>query len=175
MKIIDDDEELQALQQRRYEQRDSIKEDFSKQITLTQRELKIIRGNAKKTVAELNETSNADEAIIIAEAELKKAVIEGDTLVLESTDVAKGRSEASLVEIEAKNTCDKMMASKMFEVAQLKADTISTIGQGEGQIQKVMASRRKYEHLNAKMEVLDSFKNNKNLKIFGNNEDNVLS
>lgn len=34
MRLIDDDEELQALKQRRYEQRDSIKEDFSKQVTL---------------------------------------------------------------------------------------------------------------------------------------------
>lgn len=34
MRLIDDDEILQALKQRRYEQRDSLKEDFSKQITL---------------------------------------------------------------------------------------------------------------------------------------------
>jgi len=54
MKLIDDEEELQALKQRRYEQRDSIKEDFSKQITLNQKELSIIRANAEKSVAEIN-------------------------------------------------------------------------------------------------------------------------
>lgn len=42
MRIIDDQEELEALKQRRYEQRDSIKEDFSKQIALNRRELEII-------------------------------------------------------------------------------------------------------------------------------------
>lgn len=54
MRLIDDDEELQALKQRRYEQRDSIKEDFSKQLTLSERELEVIRANAKKSVAEIN-------------------------------------------------------------------------------------------------------------------------
>jgi hypothetical protein len=42
MRIIDDEEELEALKQRRYEQRDSIKEDFSKQITLNKRELDVV-------------------------------------------------------------------------------------------------------------------------------------
>ena len=37
MRIIDDEEELELLRQRRYEQRDSINEDFSKMITLETR------------------------------------------------------------------------------------------------------------------------------------------
>jgi len=53
MRLINDKEELDLLQQRRYEQRDSIKEDFSKQLVLTRRELKIIQANAKKQVAEI--------------------------------------------------------------------------------------------------------------------------
>ena len=38
-----------------------------------------------------------------------------------------------------------------------------------------MQSRRKYEHLNKKLEIIEGFKNNKNLKIFGNNNDDVLT
>ena len=60
MRIIDDDEELELLRQRRYEQRDSINEDFSKQITLETRELEVIRANAKKSVAEINATAIAE-------------------------------------------------------------------------------------------------------------------
>jgi hypothetical protein len=63
----------------------------------------------------------------------------------------------------------------MAEIAQLKADTVDVIGQGEGQIAKVMAARRKYEHLNAKLKVIESFKDNANLKVFGNNNDDVIS
>lgn len=48
MRVINDKEELDLLQQRRYEQRDSIKEDFSKQLVLTKRELKVIQANARK-------------------------------------------------------------------------------------------------------------------------------
>jgi len=70
MRIIDDDEELELLRQRRYEQRDSINEDFSKQITLETRELEVIRANAKKSVAEINATAIADQAQITADSEL---------------------------------------------------------------------------------------------------------
>ena len=52
MRIIDDEEELEALKQRRYEQRDSIREDFAKEIKLTRRELEIIRANSLKAVLE---------------------------------------------------------------------------------------------------------------------------
>lgn len=67
------------------------------------------------------------------------------------------------------------IAAKMQEIAGIKAKTIETIGTGEASIAKVMASRRKYEHLDAKLDVIRSFKNNSNLKIFGDNNDDVLS
>jgi hypothetical protein len=62
MRIINDDEELELLRQRRYEQRDSINEDFSKQVTLETRELEVIRANAVKSVAEINATAIAEQA-----------------------------------------------------------------------------------------------------------------
>jgi len=40
--------------------RDSVNEDFSKQITLTSRELEVVRANALKSVAEINATSKAE-------------------------------------------------------------------------------------------------------------------
>lgn len=63
----------------------------------------------------------------------------------------------------------------MLEVADLKADTINITGQGEKNIGKVMASRRKYEYLDKKMEVIKAFQHNKNLKIFGDNQDDVVA
>ena len=63
----------------------------------------------------------------------------------------------------------------MLEIADTKAQIIQTVGEGEKQISTVMQSRRKYEHLNKKLEIIEGFKNNKNLKIFGNNNDDVLT
>ena len=63
----------------------------------------------------------------------------------------------------------------MLEIANMKAETISIIGEGESKISSVMQSRRKYEHLNKKLDVIEAFKDNKNLKIFGDNKDDVLS
>jgi len=63
----------------------------------------------------------------------------------------------------------------MLEISEIKAQTTEVIGAGEAQIAKVMASKRKYEHLNKKLEVIEGFKDNKNLKIFGDNNDDVMS
>ena len=63
----------------------------------------------------------------------------------------------------------------MNEIANLKADTINTIGKGEQDVAAVMASRRKFEYLGKKLDVIRAFKDNKNLKIFGDNQDDILS
>ena len=62
MKKIDDQEELEALRQRRYEQRDSVNEEFSKSLTLKKRELETIRAQAKKSVAEIKAQAEAEVA-----------------------------------------------------------------------------------------------------------------
>ena len=43
----------------------------------------------------------------------------------------------------------------MFEIADLKSETIAVIGKGEAQISNVMESRRKYEYLDRKMDVIN--------------------
>ena len=52
MKLIENEEELQLLKQRKTEARDSVNESFAKDITLNTRELEVVRANAKKAVAE---------------------------------------------------------------------------------------------------------------------------
>lgn len=175
MTKISDQENLEALRQRRYEQRDSINEDFQKQITLNRRELDTIRANAKKSVAEINASSKAEQAEITAESNLKNETIKGDTLVTKTRDETKGTCEAEMLQIEAKNSCNLKIAQKMLEIADIKAQTTAIVGEGESKIANVMQSRRKYEHLNAKLDVIRSFKNNQNLKIFGDNNDDVLA
>uniref|UniRef100_A0A7S3CTC4 Band 7 domain-containing protein n=1 Tax=Strombidium rassoulzadegani TaxID=1082188 RepID=A0A7S3CTC4_9SPIT len=175
MRVINDEEELELLKQRRYEQRDSINEDFSKQVTLTNRELQIVKANAVKSVAEINAQSKAEQAQIRADADLKNETIKGDTFMTKTVDETKGTCEAEMIKVDAKNQCSKSIAAKMQEVADLKASTIEIIGKGESQISEVMQSRRKYEYLEKKTEVIQAFRENKNLKIFGDNSDDVLS
>ena len=175
MKKIDDQEELEALRQRRYEQRDSINEDFSKQITLNRRELETVRANAKKAVAEIDAQADAQQAQIRADSELQNETIKGETLVTKTRDETKGQCEAEMIEVESKNACNKKIAEMMLQIADIKAETIGVIGDGESKVSTVMQSRRKYEHLNKKLDVIRSFKNNQNLKIFGDNQDDVLA
>lgn len=53
MRLIDDEEELQALHQRRLEQRDTMKVDFTKQLILNRRDLFVIKENTDKATAEI--------------------------------------------------------------------------------------------------------------------------
>ena len=128
MRIIDDEEALEALRQQRYEQRDSLKEDFSKQITVAKRELEVVRANAKKAVAEIKAHSVAEQGDIMATAALKKEIINGDTLITKTRDETIGMTQAEQIEITAKNESNKKIAAKMLEISSLRADTIETIG-----------------------------------------------
>lgn len=59
MRLINDAEQLELIKQDKYQERDSIAEEFSKQMTLTSRDLETIRANAVKSVAEINEQAKA--------------------------------------------------------------------------------------------------------------------
>jgi hypothetical protein len=131
MRIINDEEELELLRQRRYEQRDSINEDFSKQITLTTRELQIVQANAKKSVAEINAHAKAEQSQISATADLENEIIVGDTLITKAVENTKGKCEASMIDAETENKCNLILAQKTLEVAEKKAQTLDIIGKGE--------------------------------------------
>ena len=60
--------------------------------------------------------------------------------------------------MKAKNESQKRIAAKMREIAEIKAQVISTVGEGEKSIATVMQSRRKYEHLNKKLDIIKAFK-----------------
>jgi hypothetical protein len=50
----------------------------------------------------------------------------------------------------------------------MNADVTKMEGQTEAELVKVLASRRQYEYLNAKLASIEAMGNNPNLKIFGN-------
>lgn len=106
---------------------------------------------------------------------MKKQQIDGETLVTKSKDESLGTSQAQAIEVAANNESKKKIAAKMFDIMGIRSATIDTVGQGEGAVAKVMNMRRKYEHLNAKTDVIRSFRENQNLRIFGDNNDNTIS
>ena len=81
--------------------------------------------------------------------------IRADTMITKTVDETKGRCEAQLIGVEADNNANKMIAAKELEIANTKADTIKTVGEAESAIANVMQSRRKYEYLNKKLEVIE--------------------
>lgn len=143
-------------------------------MTLTSRDLELIRANATKSVAEINEKAIAETAQIEAVADLKNQVIRAETLITKTVEETKGKCEAQMVEIRADKTSKKLIAAKELEVAATKAETIKIVGEAEYAIANVMQSRRKYEYLNKKLEVIESMKETENLHVMGeNNSDSI--
>ena len=63
----------------------------------------------------------------------------------------------------------------MLDIANVKAKTIEIVADGEKKIGSVIKSRRNYEYLHAKLKSVEMFKQNSNIKIFGDNNDDVIS
>ena len=75
-------------------------------------------------------------------------------MITKTRDETQGQCDAELIEVKAKNESSKKIAQKMQEVSELKASTIQAIGEGEQKISKVMQSRRKYDYLEKKLDVI---------------------
>ena len=60
------------------------------------------------------------------------------------------------------------MAEVVSKVADKNVESLNTEGSGEAEIAKVLASRRLYEYLTNKLNVVKAIAENKNFKIFGN-------
>lgn len=106
---------------------------------------------------------------------MKNQEIRAETLITKTTDETKGKCEGNMITVEGKNNSQKQIAAKELEIADTKAQTIQTVGEAESAIAKVMQSRRKYEYLNKKLSVIEQFKNNSNLHVFGDQNDDVLA
>ena len=63
----------------------------------------------------------------------------------------------------------------MSKVAEMNAEVTRMEGQTEAELAKVLANRRQYEYMNAKLEAFKAIGENSNLKIFGNQKDDMMS
>ena len=60
-------------------------------------------------------------------------------------------------------------------MAEKNAETIKIEGNAEAELKPVLASRRLYEYLNHKLDVIKALGGNPNFRIFGQQSDKVLS
>ena len=98
-----------------------------------------------------------------------------ETKIIEKKQLAIGRAEAELIKAENDAWCLKKRAEVENEVAAMKAEQIQEEAKVEVEIAKVLTSRRKYEYLGKKLEVIRSLGQNPNIKIFGNQNDSAIS
>ncbi len=68
-----------------------------------------------------------------------------------------------------------MIAEKQRDVADQKAEQVSTDASAESEIMDVLLMRRSYDYMHKKLDVIDEASKNGGLKIYGNSNDNVIT
>jgi hypothetical protein len=175
LRVINDEEELELIKQQKMEERDSVTEEFQKEYATLERELKLVEAYASKAVEEIRAKQSAKEKSIATESKLTAAQIRAETEIIKAKMLADGKAQSIIIQAENEAYCSVKLAEQMNAVADKNAEAIRVEGEAEGQLTKVMQSRRMYEYLNKKLEVLLALAHNKNIKIYGNQSDDKIT
>ena len=81
---------------------------------------------------------------------------------------ADGIAEAHILKAQADAYQEKKNAEVISEVSEKNAETIKVEGGAESELRAVLNSRRLYEYLNHKLDVIRALGSNPNFKIYGN-------
>lgn len=175
MRVLNDNKELEVIKQVTTQQRLQLKEDMSRQLSIVDRDLKIIQGEGQKSVNEIDEQTKAEVKRIEAESQLKAAEIRAQTLINSQKTKAEGEADAMLTQVKAEGQCQKILAQQDSVVAQKNAEKVLTEGKGEESLKNVLTNRRLYTTLTKKLDVVKEMGQNKDLRIFGRAEDSAMT
>ena len=154
MRVLNDNKELEVIKQVTTQQRLQLKEDMSRQLSIVDRDLKIIQGEGQKSVNEIDEQTKAEVKRIEAESQLKAAEIRAQTLINSQKTKAEGEADAMLTQVKAEGQCQKILAQQDSVVAQKNAEKVLTEGKGEESLKNVLTNRRLYTTLTKKLDVV---------------------
>mmetsp|Transcript_3252 Transcript_3252/g.3206 ORF Transcript_3252/g.3206 Transcript_3252/m.3206 type:complete len:209 (+) Transcript_3252:560-1186(+) len=154
MRLLNDEQELQLIQQMKTEEREQANENFKCEYAQKDRDLKVIKAQTTKEVAEIKESATAESKMIEAEGELQAQLIRAETQLLQAQLQAKGKAECNTIRVDAENYCNLTMAQTESEVADLKAKVTHLEGNAEKELANVLACRRQYEYLHAKLDAI---------------------
>ena len=79
MRVLNDNKELEVIKQVTTQQRIQQNEEMMRQLSIVDRDLKVIQSEGEKSVSEINQRTKVQELKIKAESELKAAEIRAQT------------------------------------------------------------------------------------------------
>ena len=82
MRILNDNEELALMKQKKLEERDNVTQNFEKDMAIMEREMITLDENGKKREQEINAELDAECAKIKAVAELENQKIVAETQII---------------------------------------------------------------------------------------------
>ena len=128
MRVLNDNKELEVIKQMTTQQRIQLNEDLTRQLSIVERDLKIIQGDGQKSVSEIDEKTKAETKRIEAESQLKAAEIRALTQIIQAKLNAEGQAEAKLTQVKADGQCQKIQAEQDSTVAIKNAERVKIEG-----------------------------------------------
>lgn len=166
---------LTLIEQQRSQERTRFDVNFKKDLAEEERELKEIQKDTVKKVKCLEAGGVSEASKIATKTELDAQIIDSERIVRTATLNAVGDADVRKINVNAACYKDVTLSIAQATVAFKNADTVKIEGNAEGELKAVLASRRLYAYLNDRLNVIRALAHNKNVKIFGKQNDNALS
>lgn len=174
-RIKNDIEETEKVKQLKQEER----KDVTEQATLTQlkkeKEIEAVKAKTKRTKAEYDAKIEALVNSIDADTDLKYNEIVAEAKLVETQIKEEATAEAAKIIAEADAYKAKAIANAEREVASMIAEAVKLEGQAESKLQRAFAAKRAHDEIMRKIDAVNSFADNKNSVIFGDQKNNLLA
>jgi len=175
LRVINDNQEIDLLRQSKLVERQAEIENSKREQAEINKEHQKIDAETKKILAEIKEAQTAEVNRINAEAQLIAQAITSETKTISAKLLAEGSAESEKIKAETDAYIRKKEAETELAVAKNKADSLEYEGRTEAELSKLMSSKRQFDINMRKLGIMQSLANNKNVTLFGNQNDNLLA
>jgi len=171
LRVINDDQEYNQRKERMKQGRQTENERFKKLNADIEKEHEKIKADTAKMIAEIREDSYAKVNKTNAFSQLEAEEIKAETKMIRASIMAEGRAKYNQIVAESEAYIIKKEAEAKQQAAQKIAEEIRL----RGKVELRLGEKKSYELKMAQLGILQDLASNKNLKIFGDQKDNMMA
>jgi len=171
LRVINDEQEFNQRRERMKQGRQTENERFNKLKAENEKEYGKISADTAKMIAEIKEKTHAEVAKIIAKSQLEAEEIKAETKMIRASIMAEGRAKYNEIKADSEAYIVKKEAEAKHNAAEKVAEEIKIRGKAEARL----GDKRAHQLKMAQLGILQDLASNNNLKIFGDQKDNMLA
>lgn len=174
-RIKNDQEEEIKEKQIKEQQRKDVEENAKLDQLAKRQEIEKIKAETEKIKQEWKAKTTAEIQKINAETDLEYNKITAEAELIKTQIIEKASADAAEIMANADAYYVTTIANAKQEVAPQIAEAVKLEGQAEKELQKGFAQKRLHDEIMQKIDAIESFANNKNSVIFGEQGGNLMA